>query len=209
MSKIRFKQFVGENYHKQDFKIFVLGESHYLKDSELEAYNNNDKFIEEITINVLRRFFNYKKHKKDFERWMNTFTKFSNVLGGKKMTSSETLVFWENCSFYNYVQSPTTGPRISPTGTEFKNSKNAFLCVLGETKPDIIFVWGYRLWNNLPKEELYNKINFQNTEIHFFNKIPIKVLPHPSSNKFNYKLSNEIDKYIDEIKNMNENKNRK
>ena len=200
MEKLRFKPFIGENYYKQDFKILILGESHHLETSDFEAYLRDEKDIENITIYVLRRFLNYKQNYTNFGRWMNTFTKFNNVFFGKKISSIETIIFWENCSFYNYVQNPTTGPRISPTNAEFKDSINPFLSVLEETKPNIIFIWGYRLWNNLPKDELYNKINFQNTEIHLYNKIPIKVLPHPSTKQFNYNLSKEMEKYIDEIK---------
>jgi hypothetical protein len=201
MYNVRFKPFIGENYDKQEFKMLVLGESHYLSNSDILEYENNNKNTETITTSVLLRFLNYKTGKKCFEIWMNTFTKFCNVLEGRKTSKIETFNFWKNCSFYNYVQTPMIGPRISPSKEEFKKSLNAFLIVLDEVKPDIIFIWGYRLWNNLPREQFFEKIKINNNEIQLFHKIPLKVLPHPSSSKFNYNLSNIISKYIIEVKN--------
>ncbi|RLJ67465.1 hypothetical protein CLV86_0968 [Lacinutrix venerupis] len=38
MLPIRFKLFIGTEYQKQDFKILVLGESHYLNGSDFTDY---------------------------------------------------------------------------------------------------------------------------------------------------------------------------
>lgn len=52
---------------------------------------------------------------------------------------------------YNYVQVPMSGPRVAPTQENFRNSEAAFFEVIESLRPDIIIVWGRRLYNNLPK----------------------------------------------------------
>ena len=142
MLPIRFKPFIGEKYQTQDFKILILGESHYFNNKDLSDYLNKEKRIESITISVLKRFLNYKRTGKNHFKWMNTFTKFSNIYKGKRLYPNETIDFWEDCSFYNYVQAPTKGPRISPTKDEFNLSFNALKEVVEEIKPNLIFLWG-------------------------------------------------------------------
>ena len=98
---------------------------------------------------------------------------------------------WEHLSFYNYVQEAMTGPRVSPTPEDFKNSEEAFWEILNELKPDLIIVWGARLYNNLPQEgkqledlevvvnDLFQKKD--SLEIWSYNNIPIMPIVHPSS----------------------------
>ena len=62
--------------------------------------------------------------------------------------------------------------------------------VVEEIKPNLIFFWGHRLWNNFPKDNYGSLIN-GNDKIHFLKfsyNLPIIVMPHPSSSKFNYSL---------------------
>lgn len=92
MLPIRFKPFIGKEYEKQEFKVLILGESHYLNDSDFTDYLKGEKKVELITNNVVNRYLNYKKTGRFYERWMNTFTKFSNVLNGK---NSSIKVFYE------------------------------------------------------------------------------------------------------------------
>jgi hypothetical protein len=202
MLPIRFKPFVGTEYQKQDFKILILGESHYLNDSDFIDYLDGNKKVELITNNVVNGYLNYKKTGKSYANWMNTFTKFSNVLNGKKSSIKETVEFWQSSSFYNYVQAPTKGPRISPSEEEFKQSFDALTEVVEEIKPNLIFFWGHRLWNNFPKDNYGSLIN-GNEKIHFLKfsyNLPIIVMPHPSSSKFNYGIKDEIKDYLNVIK---------
>ena len=52
--------------------------------------------------------------------------------------------------FYNYVQVPITGPRMSPSGFDYINSEAPFFDVITIYKPDIVITWGQRLYSNLP-----------------------------------------------------------
>ena len=204
MLPIRFKPFIGTEYNIQNFKILIVGESHYLNDFDFNDYLNGDKKVELITNNVVKRYLNYKKTGKYYAKWMNTFTKFSNVLYGKKSSIKDTVEFWQSSSFYNYVQAPTKGPRISPSKEEFKLSFDALKKVVEEIKPNLIFLWGHRLWDNFPKEN-YESSKNGNDKIHFLKfsyNLPIMVVPHPSSSKFNYGIKDEIEKYRNAVKTM-------
>ena len=201
MHPIRFKPFIGKNYHSQDFKILVLGESHYLNTNQINDYQANKEYISNITNQVVTGFFKYKNRSAKYERWMNTFTKFGNVIHGNRLNPSQTLAFWDSCAFYNYVQVPTAGPRIYPTKEDFQNSISALKQVIKETNPDIVMVWGYRLWHNLPVKNT-EKI-FRTSKIHFTNidpQLPFKRMPHPSSSAFNYKMSPSFKSYIKNVK---------
>mgnify|MGYP000029413442 CR=1 FL=1 len=200
MTPIRFKPYIGKNYHHQDLKILILGESHYLNENDFLDYKNEKERIELITHYVVNKYIEYKSNGKGFARWMNTFTKFGNVIHNKRMNNIETINFWEKCSFYNYVQFPTRKARVSPTNEEFLKSKNAFETVIQQTKPDLVIFWGQRLWNNFPKEN-YKKGEIETLKFNY--SLPILVLPHPSSSKFNYSLFDRINDYIKLIKTQN------
>lgn len=200
MNEIRFKHYEGTEYQKINFKIFVLGESHYFSEKDLVSYINNERHIENVTINVVKSYINFKKNKIKSAPWMTTFTKFSNIINNLKLSNEETVKFWNKTSFYNFVQSPTKKPRSSPSKEEFINSIEPFIKTIEATMPHLIFIWGYRLWNNLPKNNLFKKSELNGSVIHLYNNIPIIVIPHPSSSKFNNSLKIEIAQYIELIK---------
>jgi uracil-DNA glycosylase len=173
-----------------------------LNDSDFTDYLNGEKTVELITNNVVNGYLNYKKTARFYAKWMNTFTKFSNVLNGKNSSIKETVEFWQSSSFYNYVQAPTKGPRISPTKEEFKQSFDALSEVVEQLKPNMIFIWGDRLWNNFPKDN-YESKKSGNDKIHYLKfsyNLPIMVVPHPSSSKFNYGIKKNITDYLNAVK---------
>ena len=85
MTKIRFKPFVGSQYNNTNCRILILGESHYLCVDDLLDYVNNEPYIQNITQNVVLEFLNYKNNKTSFQKWMNTFTKFGNIVSNKNL----------------------------------------------------------------------------------------------------------------------------
>jgi len=204
MYEIKFEPYIGENYNDQKFKVLILGESHYFNQKDYKSYLNDDNAFKSVTNDVVNRFLNYKKGITGYERWMNTFTKFSNVINGKRIGNKETVRYWDSCIFYNYVQKPTTGPRRSPLKEDFIKSFNALSSVLKKHKPDIIFIWGYRLSGNLPKEtireQLIKKSKVETLDLNL--KIPFYVVPHPSSSKFNYSLHSYLCDYIEKVKTL-------
>lgn len=208
MIPIRFNPYIGKKYEIQNFKILILGESHYFNHQDYLDYENEKERVKLFTNYVVNRYLQYKKDGKSFERWMNTFTKFGNVLNGKRMSNIETIDFWEKCCFYNYVQFPTRGTRLSPTNEEFRNSKDAFETVIGELKPHIVILWGLRLWSKFPKDR-YEQINYKGGKIETLNleySLPILVLPHPSSTKFSHNLFEKINNFLELTKTYEESK---
>ena len=200
MNEIRFKHYEGTTYQGENFKIFVLGESHYFSEKDLNSFNNKEKHIENVTKNVVEMYLQYKQGTIKSATWMTTFTKFSNITSNAKLSNAETIQFWDKTIFYNFVQSPTKKPRSSPSQEEFIKSIEPFIKTVEATKPNLIFIWGYRLWNNVPKENLFTKTELNGKVIHLYNNIPIIVVPHPSSSKFNNSLKTEINNYIELVK---------
>lgn len=145
-SVVKFNPWVGENYETgihQGKKLMILGESHYCANPETEA-------TEDITIKVIEDLLDpFSEH----EGYKNTYTKFAKAVVGEKQFSDETKKeFWQHVIFYNYVQTAISGARVSPTTEQFRNSEQAFFEIISQYQPDLIIVWGKRLYNNLPQQ---------------------------------------------------------
>ena len=141
MGKVIFRPFVGKNYATCGvFKkhIMILGESHYSDD-------NNPM----LTNNVVRR---YLDSNEDHEDWMKTFLKFERSLVGRETSSIDRANIWESLVFYNYLQVLMDGPREAGQKQQYIDSSSAFFQVLEQLQPDVIIVWGKRLWENIPWE---------------------------------------------------------
>ena len=124
-------------------KLLVLGESHYCA--------NLADAISELTKIIIADLIDPDS---EWEPYKNTYTKFIKSLTGylDYLEFDKKKEAWEHIVFYNYVQLPMTSARISPTTEDFKKSEEAFWEVLNELKPDLIIVWGSRLYNNLPQK---------------------------------------------------------
>jgi hypothetical protein len=145
-SVVKFKPWVGENYETgihQGKKLMILGESHYCANPETEA-------TEDITIKIIEDLLDpFSEH----EGYKNTYTKFAKAVVGEKQFSDETKKeFWQHVIFYNYVQTAISGARVSPTTEQFRNSEQAFFEIISQYQPNLIIVWGKRLYNNLPQQ---------------------------------------------------------
>ena len=144
MEKINFFPWIGKHYSTTGFggkRILVLGESHYC-DKSSDA-------TEDITRKVIADLFDPQS---GHEAYKNTYTKFAEALLGRNCLSFEYKErFWNSIAFYNYVQVPMTGARVAPSQKDFKESEAAFFDVLETLRPDIVIVWGSRLYNNLPQ----------------------------------------------------------
>ena len=161
MSDIKFNPWVGNMYQNgiigydanskiiygtEDYKgakILVLGESHYCANPETEA-------TKELTVNIISDILNPNS---EWEAYKNTYTKFIKSLIGSldDFGQKDKEDAWQHIVFYNYVQTAMSGARVAPTATDFKESEKAFFEVLETYKPDLVIVWGNRLYNNLPK----------------------------------------------------------
>ncbi|MDO6470236.1 uracil-DNA glycosylase [Maribacter sp. 1_MG-2023] len=196
---MKFHPYIGETYSNSPIKLLVLGESHYCKKPACCFNEPSQLKCISKTAQVLQEYLNYKRGSGYYGRWMNTFTKFSNVLNGTKQSNKDSIKFWESVSFYNFVQVPMKKPRQSPSHQDFDLSYPDFKKAVKTVDPDLIFLWGDRLWCNIRKEDISGKRNpASNTFAYFkFEKdYPLLVLPHPSSSKFSYNLRGAIDSFI-------------
>lgn len=153
------KPFIGKYYNtpKSIFntRLMVLGESHYDdKDKNLKErmpVNNSDDI--NFTCNVIK---NYLNNDFKFDRWMNTFTKFSSSLINKKLCRNNNIKdiskIWNSVIFYNYIQMIMGSSRVAPSEDAIKNSEGSFYSVINQYKPELLIVWGIRLWDYLPHD---------------------------------------------------------
>lgn len=131
-------------------RILVLGESHYCADKE--------DAVKDLTIKVIDDFvYSESEH----EPYKSTYIKFERSLAGHVINKKERKELWSHLMFYNYVQVPMIGPRISPTGLDIIDSRAPFFEVITKYEPDIIIVWGKRLFNSLPNN-LFQYRGFEN-----------------------------------------------
>ena len=183
MNRVRLAPWIGKNYRTTGFagkRILALGESHYCE--------NASDATEDITRKVIADLFDpQSKH----EAYMNTYTKFAKaLLGCRALTFEDKERFWNSVAFYNYVQFPMSRPRMVPSRGNFKNSEAAFFEVLEMLSPDIVIVWGHRLYNNLPQGGLQGD-DLRASDGHWIetwryflsDRKEVKVVPimHPSS----------------------------
>ena len=192
-----FDPFIGNKYEEQDFKLLILGESHHFDKNECEEFQEEPQKYKNITQEVLEAYFKYKNGEEPFKAWMNTFTRFANIYKNDNLSGDQSEEFWNTVSFYNYVQTPVDSARKSPTEEQFKNSHESFVKIVDQLKPNLIIVWGFRLWTKMQKNEHLKK-----GEIDFYCNIPVIVIPHPSSSTFDYTYAKAhfFENYIDKIK---------
>ena len=202
MDTIFFEPWVGKNYNNGylNKKILILGESHYCegygKCNGCENFSKNKKCYN--TIEGVESFLRYQDGiPNSHTHYMNTYTKFTNFFifdwKDNDFDSKEVKKFFDSVIFYNYVQEAVSSPDEPPTKQMFQNSENGFFEVLRKYNPDIIIVWGGRLWNNLPKNGRWGDtiLDKDGGKFYYYNNIPAYCIPHPASyklNKENFKL---------------------
>jgi len=178
MKNVFFKPWVGENYANgfNGKKVLALGDSHY---------NQGDE-VEDFVHNLVAHFIEYKNGDTRHMPWMNTYTKFGNVLLGEKADAKATVDFWNSIVFYNYVQKSQARHSKAPSDEEYNNSHIAFVEVLKEYQPNLIIVWGWRLWSRIAKygiEADFKILENRVEKFYFFDikgkKIPACGIPHP------------------------------
>lgn len=143
MKLINFIPWMGNNYIHgfRGKRVLVLGESHYCASPS----NASPWITREIIKDLI-------DPSSEHEAYKNTYTKFAKALSGQfgRMSADARAELWNRVAFYNYVQFALTGPRVSPTDTQFKLSEQAFREVMEMLQPECVFAWGHRLYNHLP-----------------------------------------------------------
>lgn len=194
MKNIFFMPWKGEKFESSGYlgnKILVLGESHYCEIEQICAECGTTGMVgcNDFTNNTVRKFLEYKFSGLAHERWMNTYTKFGNVLANRHLNADETADFWHSIAFYNFVQIAVTDKRIPPSAENFRISEEAFFQVARELSPDLIIVWGDRLWNNMPSTgrdvQIYDAPYYV-YELEDGLKVPAASIYHPSTSYFDH-----------------------
>lgn len=201
MKNVFFYPRVGKNYEKgyKGVKLLILGESHYCHEGCKKCDKSSSIECSDFTIKRINSFIKYKKGSGEYGPWMKTFTCFTNILLEEQVENELVMDFWDSVIFYNYVQSSLKGSRTSPTRKQFEESNDAFFEVLKKYEPDLILVWGKRLWRNLPDTGIWGEKNILDSEPFYYYKvknkeIPLYVVCHPSTSRFDYTYS----KYLKE-----------
>lgn len=167
-------------------KVLVLGESFYWgeteKDAERALGENKRSWL---VYEIIHRFID--KHA-NFSFGVNhcPFIRFERTLAGKERLSMEERVeLWNHIAFYIYIQEPLND--LTPTKKLYEDAKEMFLSLIDKYQPDIIIVWGKRLYYNLPlsgQQGEYVEIEDEYTETWNFcnnnQNIEVLPIPHPS-----------------------------
>ena len=206
MLPLTFAPFVGTSYRNQEFKILTLGESHYFGEEDMALFHKDrtNPKIRNVTKNVVNRFLEYNRgREKSFDKFMNTYSRYADALGNRKLSKEEQISIWETTAFYNFVQTPMPEPNVSPTQEDFKQSRGAFEEVLQDLDPCVVIIWSQRLWNNFEKDN-YSQENGIDYLEYNGKKYPILVINHPGYHyNFNTKFYGEkIHEYIQKIKDI-------
>jgi len=149
MTAIHFSPWIGDDYEKANLygkRILILGESHYGK----EQGN-----ISETTSLVIKEAEFQKLYTTRFLRMVPPA-----VLGysyADAVTHQQRKDFWNNVMFYNYIQESVNTGRGKRTKKQWQNSIDAFFEVINTHKPEIIFVFGVGIGNNLSRKNAESK----------------------------------------------------
>lgn len=148
-----FNPWIGKHYFNNKLfskRIFILGESHYCDKNCIDCGNvYQHPECGSITSDVIGWYLNPEIER---EKWMNTYLKFERSLVGIETFNDDSIKIWDSLVFYNFLQVAMSGPRISGTNKEYADAAKSFLDTLEQYSPDVLIVWGVRLWDNLPNK---------------------------------------------------------
>lgn len=146
-----FSPRIGKGYARGGIfgkKILALGESHYCGSGCADCGEcGKHPECSDFTTKVVNWCLDSSVER---EGWMNTYLKFERSLVGKETTSLESRKIWDSIAFYNFLQVAMGGAREAGTDQQYRAAAEPFMQVLEELQPDVLVVWGVRLWNNLP-----------------------------------------------------------
>lgn len=127
----------------------VLGDSHYCDNDCSDCGIHHHGNCSEFTPEVVKAYLDQNNER---EEWMSTYLKFERSLVNHETTPEESARIWDSLLFYNYLQLAMQRPRQAGTSEQYRDARAPFFEVLDEYQPDLLIVWGVRLWNNLPSE---------------------------------------------------------
>ena len=153
-TKVFFEPWVGKDYGstKSIFqkKVLVLGDSHYCEKCETCGNRDLHSGCTQFTQNTIGVYLNPNEHGK----WKKTYSTFLNSIFGKGTSLSERTRFFDSVAFYNFLQVSAGDNATSANAYNYYDPKHlaAFYEMLNEVLPDIILLWGNRVWDVLPND---------------------------------------------------------
>ena len=153
MEHVLFEPWKGRDYKTGGVfgkKILAIGESFYCSDEDIKKLPEGTSLTDKVVKDYLA--IRNGEFRDNNGRWTNTYLKFERSLKGKKTTPEDSQEIWNSIAFYNYLQVPMSGARESGTPEDYKESENAFFEVIEELQPELIILWGIRLFYKLPEE---------------------------------------------------------
>lgn len=152
MNPIFFHPWIGRNYSTGGIfgkRIMILGDSHYCGEDCNECGADFKSKCNNFTTDVITAYLDQGNER---EGWMSTFLKFERSMVNHETTPDESVKIWDSLLFYNYLQVAMQGPRQAGTTEQYQMAAEPFFSVMDQYQPDLLVVWGVRLWNNLPGE---------------------------------------------------------
>ena len=151
-NKSFFHPFVGKDYLSGGIfnkRIMILGDSHYCAEDCKECGVDFKCKCNDFTTDVVKAYLDQNNER---EGWMSTYLKFERSLVNHETTPEESVKIWNSLLFYNFLQVAMQRPRQAGTPEQYRDAAGPFFSVLDQYQPDLLVVWGVRLWNNLPGE---------------------------------------------------------
>jgi hypothetical protein len=206
MTNVFFKPYVGKEYHNgySGKKVLILGESQCCRSTKC-GFNGECQQLPEcrdFTVSVVDAFLEHGREFGFSNSSMQPFTRFTKAFIGGKSDVEEWFKFWDCVMFYNYLQKAMEREYSlkAPEKHYFDSSQTAFWEVLEEYQPDLIFVWGARLEENLPAKNItmsdFEILNTPGHRLHYYEvagkKITVYAVKHHPShsgcNKYHEQL---------------------
>ena len=150
MEHVFFKPWIGKNYQNGGIfkkKILVLGESHYCGECDKCGIKYAPECNDLNTTKIIESLLDGSTG-----GWANTFKKFERSLVNKPTTAEESREIWESVAYFNFLQVAMTETRTAGSYEDYIEGQKAFLEVFEDLQPDLIIVWGIRLYGHLPNE---------------------------------------------------------
>jgi hypothetical protein len=160
ITELKWLPYVGNEYFKSNYKVMIIGESHYQKDSKESIKRNN-------TITFTREILKDKGIAKDYKE-----TKiFQNLYKALFRTDNiDTTALWKKLVFYNFVQHPMITNLKRPSKINFIGGWKAYFKLIEITKPDFCVFIGVKSSETISEgikgtgylivsEKKYQKIN--------------------------------------------------
>ena len=155
-SAVFFEPYKGEFYGGKESilskKVLVVGASHYCQQfyecgSKCGVTAGSEK-CPAFTFGVFDTFYSATA----YQPWMRTYAIFANSFYGYDASFEEQCKLYQSVTFMNYLQRAEGKNGNEKHNSWFRNEQNAraFKETVAECSPEIVIVWGVRVWRALP-----------------------------------------------------------